>query len=228
MNEQPDMAERPPDGGGEETLIKHTLRRLLRDILVGVYKPGDRIREAEVSHRLRVSRAPVREALRVLEQDGMIELTPWRGARVIDPNPGEIADIFDLLAVNYGAVARFAVRHASDADLQRFVADIDDLERVKSVDMIDAAYRAGLHLGEMCGSRQAEMLYRRLGRVAYWLHRFLLPLPSRFRQQSIDQHRRLAEALLARNEERAEKAARRMVEHTRKLILLRADSAAAR
>ncbi|MGH8445425.1 MAG: GntR family transcriptional regulator [Solimonas sp.] len=214
-------------GEVEAPLIQQTVRRLLRDILAGIYQPGDRIREADVAQRLGISRAPVREALRVLEQDGLIELAPWRGARVIDPTPAEIADLFDLLGVAYGAVARFAVRHASDAELQRFAEEIDELGRLiggghKSIVLVEAAYRSGTYLGSVCGSRHAAAMQRRLGRVAYWLHRFLQPAPSRWRQQSLARHRKLVAALRARSESNAEKAARRIVEHTRSLVLQRA------
>ncbi|WP_051362249.1 GntR family transcriptional regulator [Solimonas soli] len=220
------------DAAAELPLIQQTVRRLLRDILVGVYQPGARIREADVAQRLGISRAPVREALRVLERDGLIELAPWRGARVIDPAPAEIADLFDLLGVAHGAVARFAVRHASDEQLRQYAEAIDALEALirggrKNVELVDAAYRAGTLLAEACGSRQAAAMQRRVGRVAYWLHRFLQPAPSRWRQQSLARHRKLVTALRARSEIAAEKAARRVVEHTRTLVLQRAQAHAA-
>lgn len=216
--------------GGDAPLIQQTVRRLLRDILTGVYGAGDRIREAEVAQRLGISRAPVREALRVLEQDGLIEHLPWRGARVIDPTPAEIADLFDLLGVAYGAVARFAVRHASDDELRDFGAEIDSFAQHvargrRSIDLVDAAYRAGTRLAEVCGSRHAAAMQLRLGRVAYWLHRFVQSAPMRWKQQSVARHRKLVAALQARSEEGAEKAARRVVEHTRQLVLARADTA---
>lgn len=221
------------NGAGDEApLIQQTVRRLLRDILAGIYKPGERIRESDVAQRLGISRAPVREALRVLEQDGLIELAPWRGARVIDPSPAEIADLFDLLGVAYGAVARFAVRHASDAELQRYADAVDELGALiarggRNVELVDAAYRAGTQLGEVCGSRHAATVQRRLGRVAYWLHRFLQPAPSRWRRQSAARHRKLVAALRMRSEPHAEKAARRIVEHTRSFVLQRAAAAEA-
>lgn len=223
-------AEAPAEASAETELplIQQTVRRLLRDILVGVYQPGERIREADVAQRLGISRAPVREALRVLEQDGLIELAPWRGARVIDPSPSEIADLFDLLGVAHGAVARFAVRHASDEQLQRYAEAVEALGALirrgcKSVELVDAAYRAGTALADACGSRQAAAMQRRVGRVAYWLHRFLQPAPARWRQQSLARHHKLVAALQARSELAAEKAARRVVEHTRTLVLLRAQ-----
>jgi DNA-binding GntR family transcriptional regulator len=222
-----------PDEAVSAPLVQHTLRQLLRDILAGVYGPGARIREAEVALRMGVSRAPVREALRVLEQDGLVEHLPFRGAQVVNPTAAEIADIFDLLAVACGAVARLAVRHASDAALRAHARDVDVLERriedgQGGADVIEASYRAGGRLADSCGSRHAAAMQRRLGRVAYLLHRHLLPAPRRWQLQSLSRHRKLVAALAARSEPRAEKAARRIVEHTRRRVLKNVGTADAR
>jgi len=212
------------EAGGRSPLVVRTMRRLLRDILAGVYAPGQRIREVEASERLQVSRATVREALRVLEQDGLIEIAPFKGARVIDPSPDEIADLFDLMATVYGAVARFAVRHAADAQLARFYADTAELEREARerrdiVHLIEIAYRMGAHLGECCGNALAVDMLRKLGRIAYLRHRYLQPVTSRWIQQSVTRVRRLEAALRARSEARSENAGRRLIQHTATLVL---------
>jgi DNA-binding GntR family transcriptional regulator len=205
-------------------LVLQTMRRLLRDIFVGVYGPGDRIREIEVSERYGVSRAPVREALRTLEQDGLVALTPWQGARVIDLKPEEMADLLDLLGTVFGAVARLVVRHASDAEIKQLAADVKTIEKYASerrepMELIEIAYRFGAHMGRCCGSEQVAAIFRRVGRLAYWLHRFLAPVPNRWYQQSANRHRKLLDALRERSEVRSEKAGRRLVQLTRNLVL---------
>ncbi|MEK6806383.1 MAG: GntR family transcriptional regulator [Pseudomonadota bacterium] len=214
----------------EPPLVLQTMRRLLRDIFAGVYGPGDRIREVEVSERYGVSRAPVREALRVLEQDGLIALTPWQGARVIDPKPAEMADLLDLLGAVSGVVARLVARHGTAADLKRLAGDVKILEqygreRRDPMELVEIAYQFGTHMGRACGSEQAAATFRRVGRPAFWLHRFLVPVPSRWHQQSVNRHRKLLEALRARSEDRSEKAARRLVQLTRNLVLSHALAA---
>ena len=212
------------------TLIQRTMRQLLRDIMDGVYGPGDRIPETELAERLGVSRAPVREALRTLENDGLVELTPWRGARVIDPTPEDIAALFDLLASVYGTVARLAARQASDADLARFARDVDQFETAERNDdelmeLIEIAYRAGVHLGQASGSHLAADTLRRLGRAAYWMHRYLTAAPQRWRDASVTKYRKLEAALMARSEQRSETAARQLVQHTARLIEKHAPAA---
>jgi DNA-binding GntR family transcriptional regulator len=208
-------------------LIQRSVRALLSDILAGVYAPGERIHEATVAARLKTSRAPVREALRVLEQDGLIELTPWVGARVIDPSPQQMADSFDLLAAVFGSVARFAARNASNAELRTFAQRVTALEQCAArsndgIQLLDTAYRASDTLAAICGSPLAEGMVRKLGRVAYLSYRYLNPAPARWRKQAVANHRRLELALRARSEERSDRAARKIILHARALLLKRA------
>lgn len=216
-----------------DRLVEKVARMLTRDIMAGVYGPGDRIREPEVSERLGISRAPVREALRILEHEGMIEVTPWRGARVINPSPDEIADLFDLLAAVEGVVARLASRHASDEDLARYAEKVRESAELARTyigqkrkegffDAIHVSYQAAEVLAASCGSAMAANMVRRVGKPAYWLHRFLMPAPTRWIQQSLARQAALRDALLARDEDRAERAARALVGHTRRLVVVRA------
>ena len=206
--------------------VRSVIRHLLRGIFTGSYAPGEHIREVALAKTLNVSRAPVREALRILEQDGLLAIATGRGARVIDPTPQEIADQFVLLSSIYSTVARLAVRHASDEALQAFFWEIDKFEenvrsRKAQEDCIEIAFRVGAHLGQCCGSSLAEEMLRKLGRVTYLQHRYLLPMSMRWQQQAIVRLRKLAAAVHERSELRAEKAAQQVVANTASFVLRR-------
>lgn len=90
----------------------------LRDAICdGNYQPGSRIREAEVAHRLGVSRTPVREAFRRLQADGLLVLTPWRGAQVAELNRAEVVELYAMRRVLEGTAAGLAAEHASDEEI---------------------------------------------------------------------------------------------------------------
>lgn len=215
-------------GNAKARLVEKVMWQLSRDILQGVYAPGDSIREPEVSKRLGISRAPVRDALRTLEHEGMVESTPWRGARVINPTLEEIADLFDLLAAVDGVVARLAARCASDEDLRRYREGVEEFRREAQspqadfFELIRLSYQAAEIFVSSCGSSMVANFARRVGRPAYWLHRFLIPAPARWIQQSLVKHQALASALSLRDEALAERCARMLVMHTKRLILARA------
>lgn len=108
---------------------------LRRDILTGIRGMGQRIGELEVSQELGVSRTPVREALRRLEADGLVEIAPQRGARVISPGPAELGEIFDLREqLESSGAAAAAVRITPDqlaelSDLADLMVDLAAAER---------------------------------------------------------------------------------------------------
>jgi DNA-binding GntR family transcriptional regulator len=90
---------------------------LLTAILAGEFPPGSRIVETRVARHLGVSQGPVREALRDLEALGVIDTTPYQGARVRQPKKGELLEAYDVRAVLESLGARLAIPRLSDADL---------------------------------------------------------------------------------------------------------------
>ena len=84
------------------------------EIVAERFAPGQRLNEKALSERLGISRAPLREALRMLETRGMVTITPQRGARVTLLSSEEMVHLFEIRAVLVGLAAR-EVDHTSDA-----------------------------------------------------------------------------------------------------------------
>lgn len=91
--------------------------RLLEGILSGQFPPNSRIIETQVARELGTSQAPVREALRGLEAIGVVEITPFRGARVRRPTHRELLEVYVVRSGLETLGARLAVPRLSDADL---------------------------------------------------------------------------------------------------------------
>jgi len=72
----------------------------------GAIEPGARIIEQDVASAFETSRGPVREALRILEREGLVRIHPRRGARATQLSPHEVCDLFEIRAYLYQAVAR--------------------------------------------------------------------------------------------------------------------------
>lgn len=90
--------------------------KLLTAIRAGIYAPGDRLREVEVAERLTLSRTPVREALRKLEADGIIEHRPRLGAVIRTLSHSEVVELYEMRIVLERTAAEMAAKHASDAE----------------------------------------------------------------------------------------------------------------
>jgi DNA-binding GntR family transcriptional regulator len=98
----------------------------LRDLIMGgELAPGARLGEVEIADRLGVSRTPVREALSRLAAEGLVEIAPNRGARVVTWTVAELEGVFDLRAVLEPQLTAHAVPNAAPAD----VDELDALAR---------------------------------------------------------------------------------------------------
>lgn len=89
-------------------LKEKTVTEIRNAILKGEFGPGERLTEALLSERLKVSRTPIREALNQLEKEGFVKMTPAAGARVVKLSLKETLDIYDILIVLEGAASRLA------------------------------------------------------------------------------------------------------------------------
>lgn len=90
----------------------------VRDMIIeGALEPGARIFEEQLGKTLGVSRTPMREALKTLASEGLIELVAARGAVVKRFSPKDVRDMLDVLAVLEGFAARLACERASDAEI---------------------------------------------------------------------------------------------------------------
>ncbi|MCU4653726.1 GntR family transcriptional regulator [Roseibacterium sp. SDUM158016] len=96
--------------------------RLLSEIRQGRLGPGDRLTETELAQRLGTSRTPVREAIRLLEADGLVTHTPRVGAVIRQLDYAEITELYEMRAVLEGTAARFAARAAYPSEIDEMAA----------------------------------------------------------------------------------------------------------
>lgn len=108
----------------ERTTTVDSVRTL---ILRGDYAPGDRLGEVELAKVLGVSRTPVREALRRLSAEGLVDITPNKGARVVDFSADDLEQVFLLRAHVEGLGARLAASSISDVQLDELQAAAEEM-----------------------------------------------------------------------------------------------------
>lgn len=99
-------------------------QRLHQAIRDGVFEPGDRLREVDVAERLKLSRTPVREALRKLEADGIVEHRARVGAVIRTLSRTELVELYEMRSVLERTAAEMAAKHASTAEIDE-LADLN-------------------------------------------------------------------------------------------------------
>lgn len=103
--------------------------QLERLIATGQIRPGEKINENQLAQKLKISRGPVREAIRKLEQYGLVEVIPHKGAVLRKLGFKEILDLYDVragLAYAAGSLLPTRATSADIAELKRFLEDMED------------------------------------------------------------------------------------------------------
>lgn len=202
------------------SLAEQIAARLSERIVGGVYAPGQRIPEQAVADEFTVSRGPVREALRLLEKDGLVTILPRRGALVTSLSTEEVEEIFDIRAVLNGLRDRLIAEdpdrarilpalEAEVANLARYARDPGQgdeyLDTVSRIDRILTGALRNRRLKSMLDSLVLQTLrYRQLG----------LSTPAR-RRQSVQNWQKLVRAIREGNGEEAQRIARARVTESR-------------
>lgn len=111
---------------------------LLTRILGGSYQPGDRLVESKIAKELGVSQAPVREALRDLVAMHFVEVEPYKGARVRNVDPSEIAQVYPVRAALEELAGQLAAPNlkGDTADLEKVYAEMDEAARANDVNLL--------------------------------------------------------------------------------------------
>ncbi|MEO0487420.1 MAG: GntR family transcriptional regulator [Pseudomonadota bacterium] len=115
--------------------------RLHASIREGVFQPGDRLREEEVAERLQLSRTPVREALRRLEADGIVEHRPRQGAIVRRLTHTEVVELYEMRVVLERTAAEMAAKHGTQAEFDA----LDDLNTAIAEERGNSAKAAAIN-----------------------------------------------------------------------------------
>ena len=185
--------------------VDRAYESLLGDILSGVHPVGGRLREEELATSIGISRTPVREALRRLHAEGLVEVLPNRGAVVVDLNDDDLDDIFELRVLLEGYGARRAATRATQAQVSMLGGLCDEMEdrlkrsngrRFDEISQLNLDFHRALH--EAGGNPRLVPLLSNLMVIPLVRHTFKR-YSSEELARSFAHHRELAAAVGARD-----------------------------
>jgi DNA-binding GntR family transcriptional regulator len=186
------------------SLVELLTARLREEILSGALEPGQRLVEEQLTGRFRTSRAPLREALRLLAEQGLVEHLPRRGARVTTYSARDFDELFAVRdALEHFAASIVSERAPTELDATGLESALDRLDQAaRSDDRLAAsnAHRA-FHLAAvaLADSRQLLMTYEPV------IMKLQLYMAANLRREAdttspvegVRRHRRLYEALMS-------------------------------
>jgi len=198
-------------------LVYGELRRRILDLEL---RPGQRLNEQELSTALNVSRTPLREALRLLLAEDLIDQLPTGGMVVRSLSATDIRELYGVRAVLEGLIAAEAAQRLTDADAVALRGLLVRNERL--VDLPDDAMHAGhdfhLRIAEVAGHEWASRLH---GQVDVHMTRYR-PFSNRTQERrstALAEHEAILDALLARDAARVRALAEAHVLHARDAAL---------
>lgn len=188
-------------------------RRLRNDILSGVYKEHDELRETTIGEELGVSRTPVREALRQLELEGLVTIVPNKGAYVTGISKKDVHDIYKIRSMLEGMCARWATRYITPEQigeleevilLSEFHLKRKNEEKAVQVSELDGKFHKVLY--EASNSRILEHVLSDFHKYVQMARTHSVESRERA-EKSIEEHRAILEAIKGKDEDQAERLA---------------------
>ena len=206
------------------SLQADALDRLRAEIIRGVWKPGVRLQERLLCSRFAISRSPLREAYRVLEAEGLLDLSHNRGAVVSSPSVADVLQSFVLVQALECVAIELACEAATDAEIEAIVAlDIQERKAVQERNE-ELAFRLNndLHRAIVLASRNRPVIAAHLT-----AHRQIVRMQnvSQVRQPEsappAAEHEIFIAALRQRDRKRAVKGMQTHLKHVKEVLVQR-------
>ena len=209
------------------SLADQIFDKLENDILVGIYNKGEVITELKLSEQLGVSRTPIREALRRLEQENIISMTT-KGAMIIGISPDDIEAIYEIRERIEGYAARRAATMASEEEIKA-LADIVDLqgfyiqkEDAQQIMDCDSKFHRALY--SMSNSVPLYSTLTELHKKVIKFRRVSVEMSERAKS-SYGEHRAIYEAIASHNGDLSEALTTEHVKNARESIRKKIEAA---
>ncbi|MGI8332912.1 GntR family transcriptional regulator [Actinomadura scrupuli] len=199
-----------PHGALESSsLVELSVRRLRDEILSGTLVPGERLIEEQLTRRFGISRAPVREALRLLGQQGLVEHLPRRGVRVAELSRRDVDELFTLRDVLERHAVQTALPLTGDRSLDLLSQALETMRKAALTGDLpteNAAHRRfHIELVALAGHRQLMLVYEPviLKLQLYMATNIRREAEVRTPGQGVLRHQRLFEAIATGDPETA-------------------------
>jgi DNA-binding GntR family transcriptional regulator len=213
---------------GRERLVQNAsvaATELIRQaILDGRLEPGSRLKEEELARELGISRTPVREALLMLQAEGLIETTPSRGAVVRTHDADDLIDLYQLRALLEGYAARQAATRVSEEGLEQLDESCDRFDAVADDDVRELVrenmwFHSAIHA--TAASPRLSRMVRSVIELPLVYKSYVWYSPDQ-KRISAHYHHQITNALRSRDPDRAEALMREHVFEARDLLVARA------
>jgi len=198
-------------------------KALQKDIREGRLFPGDRLIERDLMKKFNVSKTPIREALVRLKQDGLVEGILHKGVSLIRISRKDAVEIYDLREILEGMAAKKVAEKGTPKKVEKLRSMIQLFEECVEKNDVKEYARLDVEFHNLLGTlsenkRLCEMMHR-LYHQSRILLKTSLNLPKRGPKISLGEHKKIVDAIVNHDPNRAEVIAREHVRNTKKAVL---------
>jgi len=207
--------------------FQHSLRgkvffHIQNDILNGKYKPGDSLIETRLSEELGVSRTPIREAIRQLELEGLVQAIPNKGAIVTGISAKDIEDIYTIRMMIEGLAAKWAAENITGEELEELkeAVELEEFYTVKNDTQHLLKFDSRFHEIIFKASKSKPLLFM-LSTFHNYIQRARvtsLGSPGRA-QRALDEHKAILKAIMDGDPENAERLTTEHIKNASKNLI---------
>ena len=200
-------------------VVFNTLRQA---ILRGELKPGERLMEIALSQRLGVSRTPVREAIRMLEQEGLVIMIPRKGAQVAEISEKDLKDVLEVRLGLEELAVRIACQRITEEELEELEQAVKEFEEAMKRDDLGALAAADVKVHEVIyGSTHNKRLVQIISNIREQMYRYRVEYlkDEETRNLLVKEHKEIYEAIKNRDVKRAQEISYQHIENQREAII---------
>lgn len=184
-------------------VVFQTLRKA---ILRGELKPGERLMEIALANKLGVSRTPVREAIRMLEQEGLVIMIPRKGAQVAQITMKDLNDVLEVRMGLEELAMQFACKRITQEQVAELKRALLEIERLMASDDVTALAQADVDFHDIIyRATDNRRLNQIINNVREQMYRYRVEYlkDSRTRGTLLQEHREIYQAVATRDVEKA-------------------------
>ncbi len=200
-------------------VIFNTLREA---IIVGELKPGERLMEVQLADKMGVSRTPVREAIRKLELEGLVEMLPRKGAHVADLSVKDIMDVLEVRATLDGLATRLSASRITDEEIKELRHQLAQFINYVEKDNLQGSIKKDVEFHDIIyRSSRNEKLIQISNNLREQVQRFRVIYIKDYSssRELIREHTEILEAIASRDPAAAMECAQRHIKNQEETII---------
>ena len=194
------------------TMRELVYEQLHNAIINGVFKPGDRLVERELANIVGVSKTPVREATRQLEQEGLVQIVPYKGIIVTELSFTQVKEVYDLRSLLDGFASYLAAKKATEEEIESLHDIATHFTKAVQEKNLEESFRLDVKFHDLISDASEHEFLKRLQSIVRAQSSLARGLSMPFHSdKTLEEHQAILEGIKNRNPELAREAAKKHV-----------------